>query len=307
MNKIWIFFVAFFSLYGLKNAQLDHNTLRGNTDRQQRDEIGTQHTMAVQNSQEIGPIRSRVAMDDRFNREAEKNVLATNSLEAVSFKPLSIPTRNPSCIPTPTIGSPTSPAPKLSVSLGARPSHSVVVFPRNKQLQGLFQFAESDTSTNLMRSQASAPTNPPSSLPTVNPTIGPTAVAQATGYVSQYVYDTSTCTGVPNSITAYSLGVCFNYCSAPTYCYAMYSLGTPQAGVINLVLTYYTNSYCTIQTSSSAYLITKACTSGTSYNVSTSLPAAPQSFVTRCPFCRPCAFYSLKCLHGCVCEGIQVI
>ena len=191
---------------------------------------------------------------------------------------------------------------------GSTVTSSYVTCQSSLQYLPLYQatyFASTYMTTQCASGPTAEPTSAPSG-PSPNPTATPT-VAGPTGYVLQYVYDTSMCTGVPNSITAYSLGVCFNYCWAPTYCYAMYSLGTPQAGAINLVLTYYTNSYCTIQTSSSAYLITKACTSGTSYNVSTSLPAAPQSFVTRCPFCRPCAFYSLKCLHGCVCEGIQVI
>ena len=96
----------------------------------------------------------------------------------------------------------------------------------------------------------------------------------------QYAYDTSTCTGVPNSITAYALGVCFNIGSY----YAMYSLGTSQAGVINLVFTTYTSSYCSIRTtvSPTIYRISKNnCTIGISYNNSVSLPVAPQSVVTR--------------------------
>ena len=116
----------------------------------------------------------------------------------------------------------------------------------------------------------------PSLNPTAFPTLAPTPVAQARGYVSQYVYDTSTCSGVPNSITAYSLGECFPL--SPYY--VMYS-ATVQPTSITLTKGLYTNAACSVFYYSTPYTIVKACSSGISYNYSAAAPVAPQSMVTR--------------------------
>ena len=136
--------------------------------------------------------------------------------------------------------------------------------------------------TQCASGPTAAPTGAPSN-PTANPTPIPTAVptplAQATGYVLQYAYSTSTCTGVPNSITSYSLGVCFPYI---TY-YAMYtsSSNSSRTTSINFLFTIYYNTLCTSKASSIPYSLPTACSRGIIYTYSSSIPVVPQSVASR--------------------------
>ena len=112
------------------------------------------------------------------------------------------------------------------------------------------------------------------------PTLAPTAVIRATGFVLKYYYATSSCSGVPNSVTTYSLGICFTCATYPYYC--SYSLGTaPPAGSIALVGSSYTDSACTLRYSSSTYNLAIACSSGYSYAYSAQVPVVPASVSTR--------------------------
>ena len=133
-----------------------------------------------------------------------------------------------------------------------------------------------ECSSGLTAAPTGAPSGP-SPSPTATPTVAATTVAQATGYVSQYVYDTTTCSGVPNSITAYSLGVCFYI----GYYYVMYSATVHQLS-ITLSMGLYTNAACSVFSSSTPYTLVKACSSGTSFNYTTTSPATPLSIATRC-------------------------
>ena len=151
------------------------------------------------------------------------------------------------------------------------------IYPPLYQLPNQYGFYY--VTTQCASGPTAAPTGAPSGPspnPTATPTVAPTQVAQATGYVSQYVYDTSTCSGVPNSITAYSLGVCLYI----GYYHIMYSASV-EATSITLTMGFYTNAACSVFSSSTLYRLVKACSSGTSFNYSTTSPVAPLSMVTR--------------------------
>ena len=195
--------------------------------------------------------------------------------------PTAAPTRIPTISPTtPTAApSPVPTTPTASPSaVPSSPTSAPSTMPSSAPSVSPTQLPTTPT-CNPTPKPSACPSARPSYLPTSPtsaPSIGPTQVAQATGYVSQYVYDTSTCSGVPNAITAYSLGVCFPYSSY----YVMYTASV-QATSMTLTMNYYTNAACSVFYTSSAYTIVKACSSGSSYNYSTTAPVAPQSMATR--------------------------
>ena len=156
--------------------------------------------------------------------------------------------------------------------------------------QNPYNYADYYVTTQCASGATAAPTGAPtgpSPNPTTTPTVAPTVVAQATGYVLQYVYDTSTCSGVPNSITAYSLGLCFPYHSF----YAMYtsSSNSSRTTSITLLFTIYYNNLCTSKTSSTPSTLPTACSRGISYTYSSSIPVVPKSVASR---------YLLLCQFG---------
>jgi hypothetical protein len=135
---------------------------------------------------------------------------------------------------------------------------------------------------------------PTPSIPTPNPsptpTVAPTPVAQATGFLTQYFYTSSTCSGTPNSISVYSLGICFPvvYYTGTTY-YMKYTQGrasSPRS--ISLVQTVYYDSLCTSVQSTSSSSLGTTCSNG--YNYSTSVPSVPQSVATRFAWNASCTY-----------------
>ena len=119
----------------------------------------------------------------------------------------------------------------------------------------------------------------PTFKPSSKPTLVPTPLTQTTAYISQYLYNTSSCSGAAYSITSYSLGICFPYESF----YAVYSKGTPSpAGTITLVLTTYSDSQCTSSVaSSSSNILATTCSSGSNYTYSVTAPDVPESVAKR--------------------------
>ena len=145
--------------------------------------------------------------------------------------------------------------------------------------QNPYNYADYYVTTQCASGATAAPTGAPtgpSPNPTTTPTVAPTVVAQATGYVLQYVYDAPTCSGVPNSITAYSLGLCFY----TGYYFVIYS-ATVQPNSVTLTMGFYTDAACSVFSFSAPYTLVKACSSGSMFNYSTTAPVAPQSMVTR--------------------------
>ena len=145
------------------------------------------------------------------------------------------------------------------------------------------------TTTNPMR----IPTSEPTLFPIASPTPYPTAVQ--TGFVSAYSYDSSTCSGVPNTVTVYQLGICFYYCNSYYGCgHGMYSKATmAPSGYITLIYATYPSSQCTGSTlSSRSYNLAITCSGFNIYTYSTTAPVAPQSVSFRYAITVPIQLHS---------------
>ena len=113
----------------------------------------------------------------------------------------------------------------------------------------------------------------PTPAPTVAPTVGP-----ATGFVSISTYTTEACSDVPNFVTVYSLGVCFQYGSN----YSSYSIGSASpSGYVTLIFTKYQYSSCTSLVSSNSCNLATTCSSGSIATYSPTAPIVPLSISTR--------------------------
>ena len=134
----------------------------------------------------------------------------------------------------------------------------------------------------------SGPTPQPTSRPTtLRPTPSPSAAPTLPGtryFVSQYAYDTSSCSGVPNTVTVYQLSLCFYTSSGNGYAYAKYTLGTSSArGYITFILSGYSNSACSgTPTYSTTYNLATSCSNGNNFTYTSIAPVVPQSISNRC-------------------------